>query len=308
MLSNIVLKVSHSVLSSMKTHYADDLTAKLPTGAVFCAKRNGCTITAYKSGKVLFQGNSAEQESKKWEQDSLPSEKKSSMSKSSVLPSGFSSLSVIGSDEVGTGDYFGPITVVAAFVRKDKILDLKHLGVQDSKQLSDQRIIDIAKQLVHTIPYSLLVLHNEKYNELQKNGMSQGKMKALLHNRALLNVLHKISPEKPDAILVDQFAEEPLYFRYLEKEKEICKENVYFQTKGENVHIAVAAASILARFAFLREIEKLSKEAGFTLPKGAGSIVDEAAARLIAEKGEESLNYFAKRHFANTEKALRLIK
>lgn len=75
MLSNIVLKVSHSVLSSMKTHYADDLTAKLPTGAVFCAKRNGCTITAYKSGKVLFQGNSAEQESKKWEQDSLPSEK-----------------------------------------------------------------------------------------------------------------------------------------------------------------------------------------------------------------------------------------
>jgi ribonuclease HIII len=308
MLANIVLKVSHSILSSMKIHYADDLTEKLPAGAVFCAKRNGCTITAYKSGKVLFQGNSAEQELKKWEQVSLPSEKKPSAGKGSVLPAGFSSLSIIGSDEVGTGDYFGPITVVAAFVRKDWITDLKHLGVQDSKQLSDQRITDIAKQLVHTIPYSLLVLHNEKYNELQKKGMSQGKMKALLHNRALLNVLHKISPEKPDAILVDQFAEESLYFRYLETEKDICKENVYFQTKGESVHIAVAAASILARFAFLREMEKLSKKAGFTLPKGAGSIVDEAAARLIAEKGEESLFYFAKRHFANTEKALRLIK
>lgn len=308
MLANIVLKLSNSIISSMKTHYADDLAAKLPAGAVFCAKRNGCTITAYKSGKVLFQGNGADQEAKKWGKPPLTSKKTPSAGKGSVLPAGFSSFSIIGSDEVGTGDYFGPITVVAAFVRKDWITELQQLGVQDSKQLSDQRIIEIGKQLIHCIPYSLLILPNEKYNELQIKGMSQGKMKALLHNRALLNVLHKISPEKPDAILVDQFAEEHLYFRYLESEKEVCKENVYFQTKGENAHIAVAAASILARFAFLREMDKLSKKAGFTLPKGAGSIVDKAAARLIAEKGQDSLFYFAKKHFANTEKALRLIK
>ena len=66
---------------------------------------------------------------------------------------------------------------------------LKELGVRDSKELTDAKIIEIAKQLVSFIPYSLLVLHNEKYNAFQEKGMSQGKMKALLHNKALSNVL-----------------------------------------------------------------------------------------------------------------------
>jgi ribonuclease HIII len=223
---------------------------------------------------------------------------------SAYLPDQFETLSVVGSDEVGTGDFFGPITVVAAYVRKEQIPLLKELGVKDSKNLKDEQIISIAKQIKDIVPHSLLTLHNEKYNKLQGTGMSQGKMKALLHNKAIGHVLAKIAPEQPDAILIDQFAKKEIYYQYLKNEKIIHRNNVFFSTKAEGVHLAVAAASILARYAFVRHFENLSKEAGFTLTKGAGAKVDEAAARLIHEKGKDAMPAFVKLHFANMEKAM----
>jgi ribonuclease HIII len=127
-----------------------------------------------------------------------------------------------------------------------------------------------------------------------------------LHNQALIHLLNKIAPEKPEAILVDQFAEAHVYFRHIQAQKTIIKEHVYFSTKAESIHIAVAAASILARYSFLKAMDQLSKKAGFELPKGAGPAVDAAAARLIREKGLNALSQFAKIHFANTEKAKRI--
>lgn len=306
-MSNTVIKVSQEMINKMRDHYSKSLLEKIPPGAIFTAKQNGCTITAYRSGKVMFQGNFHSDEASKWG-ESAPVQNKIKVNKTSgnPLPSDISTLSLIGSDEVGTGDYFGPITVVSAFVKKEQIPLLKELGVKDSKDLSDPQIVSIAKDLLHVIPYSLLTLHNEKYNQLQANGMTQGKMKALLHNKALNNLLKKI-PDKPDAILIDQFVEADTYYRHLKGQKEICTENVYFSTKGESVHLAVAAASILARYAFIKEFDKLSVKAGFTLPKGAGHQVDKAAAQLIKKKGRPSLKDFVKIHFANTEKALKLI-
>lgn len=306
-MNHTVLKVTNHTLEEMKKHYAGTATGKLPTGAVFAAKTSNCSITGYRSGKVLFQGKEAGTEASRWSgETTAPAQKKNTTK--STLPANFHSLSVIGSDEVGTGDYFGPITVVAAFVKKEQIATLQAIGVQDSKNLTDAQIINLAKQIVQLIPYSLLILHNEKYNELQMQGMSQGKIKALLHNQALIKLHEKILPDRPEAVLIDQFAEKTTYYRYLKEQKRIFQENVYFSTKGESVHLAVATASIIARYAFVKEMDKLSKEAGFTIPKGAGSQVDVAAARLIHEKGEAALLHFTKRHFANTEKAMRLRK
>ena len=234
--------------------------------------------------------------------------KKAKERSSSNLPTNISHLSIIGSDEVGTGDYFGPITVCAAYVRQDQLLLMKELGVQDSKNLNDDKISAIAKQLIQFLPYSLLILENEKYNKMQKSGMSQGKLKALLHNQAINHLLKKISPEKPELILIDQFAKEEVYYNYLKDQKNVQKENVYFSTKAEGIHSAVAAASIIARYAFVQHFEKLSKKAGFKIPKGAGSQVDVAAARLIKEKGTEVLPSFVKLHFANTDKAMNLLR
>lgn len=292
-------------IAEMKTYYQTYLSDKLPPGSVFAAKTPTCSITAYKSGKVLFQGGGCEAEAAKWGNSTLsaaPEKKNSSMN--AYLPDQFETLSVVGSDEVGTGDFFGPITVVAAYVRKEQIPLLKELGVKDSKNLKDEQIISIAKQIKDIVPHSLLTLHNEKYNKLQGTGMSQGKMKALLHNKAIGHVLAKIAPEQPDAILIDQFAKKEIYYQYLKNEKIIHRNNVFFSTKAEGVHLAVAAASILARYAFVRHFENLSKEAGFTLTKGAGAKVDEAAARLIHEKGKDAMPAFVKLHFANMEKAM----
>jgi ribonuclease HIII len=304
-LSNIVIKATESVIKKMERYYYASLLDKIPNGALFAAKLPDCTITAYKSGKVLFQGKAAEQEAARW-QEKESAEPLLTKSRSTNLPANFSSLSIIGSDEVGTGDYFGPITVVAAYVGKEKIPSLQQLGVKDSKGLTDEKIIQIAKQLIKEIPYSLLTLHNEKYNQLQASGMSQGKMKALLHNQAIIQLLNKIAPARPDAILIDQFVESSTYYNYLKGEKTIVKESVYFSTKAEGLHLAVAAASIIARYAFLKAMDSLSQQAEMELPKGAGAQVDIAAAKLIKTKGLSALSKYAKLHFANTEKAKKL--
>lgn len=292
----------------MKSYYESKLLDKFPPGSVFSAKTASCTITAYKSGKVLFQGNGNEAEANRWgAAASTNAPAKSKAAPKGNLPEGFSQWSVIGSDEVGTGDFFGPITVVAAYVRKEDIPLMKELGVRDSKDLNDEKIIAIAKVIKDVVPFSLMTLKNEKYNQLQKSGMSQGKMKAILHNQAILNVLEKISPVKPDGILIDQFVQGSTYFQHVKNQKAVAQENVYFSTKAEGIHLAVAAASILARYAFVQYIDKLSESAGFKIPKGAGAQVDEAAARLILKKGREVLPQFVKLHFANTEKAINLV-
>ncbi|HEY9578123.1 MAG TPA: ribonuclease HIII [Pseudobacillus sp.] len=307
-MSHTVLTVSSTTLSEMKTHYASQAASKLPAGAAFTAKTAACTITGYRSGKVLFQGKDALLEAAKWQGETAkaaPAKQKKPVS--ALLPPGFSEMSVIGSDEVGTGDYFGPITVVSAFVKTEQLSELRAMGVRDSKDLTDPQIISIAKKIAKVVPYSLLILKNEKYNELQQKGLSQGKIKALLHNQALINLHKKISPERPEAVLIDQFAEKDTYYRHLKDQKEIFRENVFFSTKGESIHLAVAAASIIARYAFVKQMDQLSNEAGFPIPKGAGSQVDVAAARLIHEKGDDALLHFTKKHFANTQKALKLV-
>lgn len=311
-LANSVINVSSATIKQMEAYYEANKTSQTPQGAVFSAKTNGCTITAYKSGKVLFQGSSAEVEAAKWGTQTSP-EKKSIKASAQKSPSGFqppaniSSLSIIGSDEVGTGDFFGPITVVAAYVKKEQISLLQEIGVKDSKNLKDPQIMAIAKDLIQTIPYSLLVLHNEKYNELQQQGMSQGKMKALLHNQAINHLLSKIAPEKPDGLLIDQFVDPLIYFKHIQG-KNVEKENIYFSTKAEGVHLAVAAASIIARYSFVKEFERLSEKAGVTIPKGAGAQVDIAAAKIIQKRGPQFLATITKKHFANTEKAMKIAR
>ncbi|MDR4948805.1 ribonuclease HIII [Neobacillus cucumis] len=308
-MGNVVLKLEMSKINEMKNYYAKQLLDKNIPGGLFAAKTAGCMITAYKSGKVMFQGNDCEKEAGKW--GSVTANKPSAVKEKSTakgdLPAGISGMSAIGSDEVGTGDFFGPITVVAAYVRKEDIPLLKELGVRDSKDLNDEKIISIAKVIKDVVPFSLMTLKNEKYNQVQSSGMSQGKMKALLHNQAILNVLEKIAPVKPEAILIDQFVQPSTYFQHLKGQKSIANQNVYFSTKAEGIHLAVAAASILARYAFIQYIDKLSEAAGFRIPKGAGSQVDEAAAKLILSKGQESLPAFVKLHFANTDKAQALV-
>lgn len=308
-----VLILDNSIIEKMKIFYQEDLATKLPPGAVFSAKPLNCSVTAYKSGKVLFQGANHEEEAAIWEEfakgeptnQSIP--KQTESNRQDMPPLG--QMSLIGSDEVGTGDYFGPITVVAAFVKVDQFEQLSKLGVKDSKGMKDDQIIKIAKELIKHIPYSLLVLPNEKYNSLQRKGMNQGKIKAILHNQAILHLKKKLGSISYDGILIDQFVERGIYYRYIAEQKEKVEEkNMFFYTKAESLHLSVAAASIIARYAFVKEMDKLSEKAGFPIPKGAGTHVDQAAAKLIEKHGVKALDMFCKVHFANTDKAKKILK
>lgn len=306
-MSHQVIKVSANQLKKMENYYQKNKLSRQVPHSTFGAKIDGCTITAYKSGKVLFQGKNAAAEASKWTDETIVKPKKVD-SHSYEPPNNIQDLAVIGSDEVGTGDYFGPMTVAAAFVSPENYDQLKSWGVKDSKNLSDEKMRYLAKEIVKIIPYSLLVLKNEKYNGLQAQGYTQTKMKAMLHQQALHKTTGKIDNKYLDGYLVDQFTPPAQYFNMLSGQKNVIKNDIYFATKGESVHMSVACASIIARASFLKEMDRLSEIAGTELPKGAGPGVDEAAAKLIQSRGWEILDQIAKKHFGNTEKAQKLLR
>ena len=104
-----------------------------------------------------------------------------------------------------------------------------------------------------------------------------------------------------------QFGERWVYYNYLKNESEVVRENVLLTTKAEGLHLSVAAASVLARVAFLEEMDRMSASVGMTLPKGAGPKVDEIAAKILLKHGEDKLKTITKWHFANLDKARKLV-
>ena len=126
------------------------------------------------------------------------------------------------------------------------------------------------------------------------------KIKAYLHNKALLNLEAKVNTHIP-LFVVDQFTPEKNYYEYLKDEAKVVK-RIEFVTKGETASPAVALSSILARYAFLRKMAQLREACGYNLPLGAGSKVDEMAKRILNEKGREFLLNITKSNFKNYEK------
>lgn len=300
-MGSAVLKLSKTEIKKLKNYYADYLLNKKVPYSEFSAKKNGTSITAYTSGKVLFQGKNAEQEAARWG-SSDPSAAKTSSS----LPKNFASLAVLGSDEVGNGSYFGPLCVCAAYADKEHLDALKRLGVKDSKMLTDDQIRKMATAIKELIPYRLLVVSPEKYNEIQPK-YNAVRMKVALHNQAIRLLLDQIAPTKPEAILIDQFTSEANYMKYVKQEPQRVEQKIYFVTKGEQYHLSVAAASIISRASFLDELDKASLELGTKVPSGAGKPSDELAAKLLRQGGIDLLRRFAKLHFANTEKAKKMM-
>lgn len=307
MSQNQVIKVNNATMKKITDYYANYRLDRVVPYTNFVARIGVTTITAYTSGKVMFQGADAEREVALWAGTPTATKaKKGTKAKATTsLPANFSQLSVLGSDEVGNGSYFGPVTVCAAYVDKTMVAKLQALGVKDSKELTDPQIVKLAAVIKETIPYKLLVVEPKKYNQIQPK-YNAVHMKVALHNQAIFLLLQELSPKKPEAILIDQFTPEGNYRKYVKSEKYQVKEKLYFITKGEQYHMAVAAASIVSRAAFLEELDKESVELGIKVPSGAGGNADKIAAKVLAKGGIELLGKFAKLHFANTEKAKKI--
>ncbi|MDD2434265.1 MAG: ribonuclease HIII [Bacilli bacterium] len=288
------LEVSQETFSKIKNFYQDDMVKNDNENLDFFARNNNCSISGYKSLKVVFQGSKAQLEAGIWDPEVL--KEKVADPEEDVFFTG----SHAGSDEVGTGDFFGPIIVVAAYVRGDQFQELLDLGVKDSKKLSDEKICEIGAKLIHMIPYSSLHLDNIKYNLLTSKGFNMNKLKAYLHNKALINLRKKVD-HPIEYFVMDQFAPERLYYSYL-RDEILVQRNIKFITKGEDHSLAVACASIIARYSFLIKMDRLSKNVGVSLPKGAGPEVDEVAEELYHKLGHIAFNNICKNNFKNYEK------
>ena len=308
----ITLKVSENTMNKMAEYFEDKKRLKTPPYAVFQADEADTVVTLYNSGKAVFQGISADIDANLWSQmeKNLNPDKKVDMKiagekkKETKKNSKVYYANTIGSDEVGTGDFFGPIVVTASYVTKDNIPFLENLGVKDSKKLTDEQILKITPQIIKKIPYYTMTLSNKEYNEKREN-YNMNAMKAILHNKALLEMTKKYP--NYDYIVVDQFAEKYVYYNYLKQTPNIQR-NITFITKAEDQCLSVACSAIISRYIFIKEFDKLSKKYNQTLPKGAGQIVDEIGAKLVKKYSENILNEIAKTNFKNTERIKELAK
>lgn len=301
----ITLKVSKNTMEQMQEYFEDKRRIKTPPYAIFQADEADTVVTLYESGKAVFQGISADIDANLWSQmeKNLNPNKKIDMKvagekKENKKNSKVYYANTIGSDEVGTGDYFGPIVVTASYVTKEDIPFLESLKIKDSKKLTDEQILKITPQIIKKIPYYTMTLSNTEYNKRIKT-YNMNALKAILHNKALLEMTKKYP--NSDYIVVDQFAEKYVYYNYL-KESNNVQRNITFITKAEDQCLSVACSAIISRYIFIKEMDKLSKKYNQTLPKGAGSIVDEVGVKLVKEYGKEILNEIAKTNFKNTNK------
>lgn len=262
-----------------------DTKTKPPAYAKWQLRPENCVITCYNSGKTVFQGKDASVYASPF----LPSEKKQTVK--DILPQA-------GSDEVGTGDYFGPVCVCATIVTKETDAFLRKTGVRDSKQLTDEMIVQMAPEIMKHLPYSILIVDNEKYNEIHKNN-NLNAIKSKLHNQAYVNLKKKYT--LPDFKIIDQFTPEKSYYRYL-KDQPVIITGIHFETKAENKYPSVGAASIIARYAFIKKMEEMDETWHMHFQKGAGISVDACAKEFVEKYGIEKLGMVAKLHFKNTER------
>ena len=305
----IVFKVSDNVKEMMIKHYEDMKCEKTPPYAIFQVKDYDCVTTLYESGKVMFQGIGADIESSFWlEQERILNnniidisgkEKKKEEKKT------FINVSSIGSDEVGTGDYFGPLVVTASYVPKDKFGYLTELGVRDSKKLTDEKILTIGPGLIREFVHTTIILSNKEYNEKYSSTVNMNRIKAILHNKCLYSVKEKINEDV--MVVVDQFEPPKSYYAHL-NESPLKVTGINFMTKAEDQCFSVAVSSIISRYIFLKEMDKLSDKLGIIIPLGASSLVDEVGATLVRKHGKDILKEIAKYNFKNTDKISEIIK
>ena len=287
-MASITLTPSEKEIQAFLEHYQSSLAPSKNPYIRYFLRLPQATVSIYTSGKVLLQGEGAEKYA-------------SFFGYQVVEETSGQNLPLIGTDEVGNGSYFGGLAVVASFVTPDQHAFLRKLGVGDSKTLTDQKIRQIAPILKGKIQHQALLLSPSKYNEVIGDRYNAVSVKVALHNQAIYLLLQKgIQPEK---IVIDAFTSAKNYDKYLAQEANRFSNPISLEEKAEGKYLAVAVSSIIARDLFLENLENLGRELGYQLPSGAGTASDKVASQILQAYGMQGLNFCAKLHFKNTEKA-----
>lgn len=305
-----VIRVDNETKKLMNDFYRDMKRDKTPPYAIFQADTGDTIVTLYESGKAMFQGIAADIEAGMWESIGkdkenidyfIDRENVKEKKEETTIPIDISS---VGSDEVGTGDYYGPIVVTASYVNKEDIPFLTELGVKDSKKLSDEQILKIVPKIIKRIKYKTIMLSNKEYNEKYGKDMNMNKIKAVLHNKVLTEM---VKDNVYDYIVVDQFEPESSYYKHLSEVPNPLR-GITFITKAEDKCLSVACASLISRYIFVKEIDKLGDKYGIFLPKGANYYVEDVGIKLVEKYGVNVLKEVAKLNFSNTDRILKEVR
>ncbi|MBM3193148.1 MAG: ribonuclease HIII [Chlamydiae bacterium] len=254
--------------------------------AIFSAKKEGVSLTLYQSGKLVIQGKNKDELIKYYIEPEILGSLIYSYPEALI-----DKTPRIGIDEAGKGDFFGPLCIAGVFADGDGIDFLLKNGVKDSKKLADSQIKKIAKLIKAKLPHECIILYPRKYNELYAKFNNLNSLLGWGHATTIEALSKKTGCKKAN---IDQFAGKHVVERALhQKHLDI---DLSQNHKGESDPV-IAAASILARDAFVSGIEKLSQEYGLTLPKGASKEVILAGKKFLATFGEEKLPLVAKTHF-----------
>lgn len=194
-----------------------------------------------------------------------------------------------GSDESGKGDFLGPLCVAAVGVTRETAGDLQVLGVRDCKSMTDDAVHRTDEAIRAKHPFKLIGWLPEEYNRRYVQAGDLNTLLASAHAEAIEGVRLNLPIE---AAVVDQFAHESLVVRALHHPMTVVQ-----RPKADESDVAVAAASVVARAAFLRGLRLLEKQHGIALPKGAGPDSVAAARAFVAAHGRERLALVAKVHF-----------
>ncbi|MES2344693.1 MAG: ribonuclease HIII [Chlamydiota bacterium] len=264
-----------------------------PPYTVFSAKKNGVSCTLYTSGKLTVQGKGKDEFISFYLEPEILGNLSYSHPEISL-----DLTPRIGIDEAGKGDYFGPLCIAGIQANGNQIKELMALGVRDSKKMNDNVIKTLSHKIKQKVPYTIVRLTPKKYNELYEKFHNLNKLLAWGHATAIGDLVEKTGCRNA---IIDQFADESVVIVALKNKR--LDINLTQRHRGEE-DLVVAAASILARSAFLEGMEELSNNVSMVLPKGAAAHVIQAAKNLVAKHGKEVLQVVAKLHFKMTHEVL----
>lgn len=263
--------------------------------ALRMGNENGSVCTLYTSMKVVFQG--------KEDFKDIVEKLEGNMGSVTGNDERFDISPHLGVDEVGKGDYFGPLVVVACFVDKAFLKRIKGLGIGDSKKISDGRIRSIYEDIRDYPYYYVSIVKPEQYNEGIKELKNVAILLAKEHSKVIEMGLGDLKSKGIECteVVIDQFSSKKS--RVVDELGPLGKDVKFVQFhKGEN-DIAVACASVIARAIFLEQLDRMNDEYYFTFPKGASNVIS-AAREFVKKNGVDELEKVAKISFKTTKRVI----
>lgn len=300
------IKVDQAKAEEIRDFYnAKEITYQNKPYEFFLVRKDGIEIHAYRNRKeiytIVFSGSEAAKEEASQFSKNVTVNEVKEKAKDYDKPyfDSWDDLSYqIGSDEVGVGDFFGPLVVVASYVTPKDIEFLEKSKINDSKKMTDDYILSIGPVLKRRIKNYVVMVSPEKLSSLETRKFSIHKTMAKCHNLAQIGLKKKYDLGDSVICYIDQFEPEENYKKLVGKD-ELINNPLYFHVRGESYYPSVAVASVIARYTFLKEWQKMEEIFKTKIPKGAGAQVDLVFNKLKKAYGIDSLTKYVKTYFRN---------